>query len=225
MAFPDIVTAIKNPSSLLNALIPEPVYIGTLEISVLMREVYEEGWDITTHPVGKSYPIASARVKRPPLLILEGWLLDTPLSPYGVTTQLAYGEGFNTRTWREKRDELVSLLDSEELLRVVTRLNSYPDMHCRRHQVAHDKDSSRGYPFVLEFEKILIITSLVQSVDDSQIPRDVQEKKEDRHSDADKKKSKKKDLGKKKTETATEADIDPLRKLADGLGVTGFLGL
>jgi hypothetical protein len=218
MGFPNVQDVIRNPSELRKFFIPDPVLIGEVEVDVLSIERKGLSWEVTERGVESGFDMATARRKRPVELRIEGWLTDTPLEPGAIGTSLLSGEGFSFKNWEDKKEELEAVADSDELIDIATRLDVYPDMSITNLVVEQTKDSSGGYPFVLEARNLKIFNSAITSIDPSQIPKKLRDKEQSRHKKGSGKAKKEDNKGLKATEEATSKDEDPLRLLARGLG-------
>lgn len=218
MGIPTVINAIKNPDELLNLFLPDPVLIGDVEVDVLKIEVKTLQYDITKRKIEKGFNMATARKKIPVAIRIEGWLTDSPLDPISIGTSLVSGQGFSFKTWRDKKDELEELVDSDELIIISGRLDVYNNMSVTSLKVEQDKDTSGGYPFVLEAEEIRIFSSAIAEIDPSQIPKNLREKEQSKHKKGSGKKKKPTNGGQKAAKDATKKDEDPLRTLARGLG-------
>ncbi len=218
MGIPTIVNAIKNPDELLKLFIPDPVLIADVEVDVLTLEVKELRYEVTKRKVESGFSMATARKKIPVAVRIEGWLTDAPLDPLSIGTSLISGQGFSFKTWKDKKDRLEEIADSDELIDISARLDIYPDVSITFLRVEQNKDNSGGYPFVLEAENLRIFSSAITDVDPSQIPKNLRDKEQEKHKKAAGKKKPPTNEGQKATETATKKDQDPLRTLAQGLG-------
>jgi hypothetical protein len=141
-----------------------------------------------------------------------------------ISATLLGGPGFELVTWRDKKDALEALADSNEIIDIVGRLDSYESMNLNMVDVAETPNSAGSYPFVIEAETIRQVSSEVVSVDPSQIPKSLRDQettdqKTTDHKDARVKASKGVKKGAKQTKDAADKDVDPLRSLAQGLGL------
>ncbi len=218
MGIPQIINAVKNPDELLSLFLPDPVLIGDVEVDVLSLEVKELRYEITKRKVESGFSMATARRKIPVTIRIEGWLTDAPLDPVSIGTSLISGQGFSFVTWKDKKDRLEEVADSDELIDISARLDVYTDVSITSLRVEQTKDTSGGYPFVLEAENLQIFSSAITDVDPSQIPKKLRDKEQDKHKKAAGKKKPPTNEGQKAAEEATKKDQDPLRTLAQGLG-------
>lgn len=221
MAFPNIVQAVQNPSSLLAGIFPEPVYIGDLEVDVLSIEDAEKSWSVTEYAIQQNQPIAGARVRNPDAIQLTGWLTDTPPSIAGAISSasnaLTSGGTF-FQTWQDKKEALEEIADKEQVVKIVTRLDSYPDMMITSIRVSQTKDTARGYPFILTARKARIVSTQFAFVDPSLIPSELADLQTAENVAAQGANTPSANKGPKGTTPAAAEDIDPFRKLARGLG-------
>lgn len=218
---------LSNPNELLKSLLPDPVTIGSgelsLEIDVLRIDEKVNQWETTKYPVEKGLDITDVRYKLPDFVRLEGTLTDTQLDPRSIgTTLLATGGGFEFKTWQDKKKLLEEIANSNEIIEITTRMHYYPSMQINLLRASQDKDTSGAYVFVLEAEEIRTVTSTSVNVDPSLLPKEIQDEETGTNTDgqkaARKKSSKPTDSGKKTPKAATKKDIDPLRSLAQSLG-------
>lgn len=218
MGIPQIINAVKNPDELLSLFLPDPVLIGDVEVDVLNLEVKELRYEVTKRKVESGFSMATARRKIPVAIRIEGWLTDAPLDPVSIGTSLISGQGFSFVTWKDKKDRLEEVADSDELIDISARLDVYTDVSITFLRVEQNKDTSGGYPFVLEAENLRIFSSAITDVDPSQIPKNLRDKEQEKHKKAAGKKKPPSNEGQKASEEATKKDQDPLRSLAQGLG-------
>jgi len=213
---------LQNPNELWKSIIPDPAFIGSgdsaIEIDVLRIDERVNRWEITRFPVEKGLDISDVRYKLPDFVRIEGTLTDTQLDPRSIGTTLLATGTFGFATWQDKKKALEELANSNEIIEITTRMHFYPKMQITFLRAIHDKDTSGCYPFVLEAEEIRVVSSTSVDVDPSQLPKELQDKETEGQKEARKKKKKPKNSGKKAPKTATEKDVDPLRKLAQLAG-------
>lgn len=220
MGIPQIV---QNPSEALALQIPAKVFIGGIEVDVTKLEKKTLRYTTTKRPVEAGLDITDNRYKEPILLRLEGTMTDTPIgldaiAATTISATLLGGPGFELVTWRDKKDALEALADSNEIIDIVGRLDSYESMNLNMVDVAETPNSAGSYPFVIEAETIRQVSSEVVSVDPSQIPKSLRDQETTDQKDARGKASKGAKKGAKQTKDAADKDVDPLRSLAQGLG-------
>jgi hypothetical protein len=219
MGIPEIV---QDPTELRRLFQADPVLIGEIPVDVLTLEVKTLTWTTTRRPVEAGLDVSDNRYRNPIQLRLEGWLTDTEISlsaAIGAAADaLLGGQGFQFNTWQDKKAALEDLANSNEIFNISTRLDVYTSMQIDFLQVEHTKDTSGGYPFVLEATEIRTVSSQVVSVDPSQIPKSVRDKESSAQKEARGKKKKPVQGGKQAEQLATEKDTDPLRSLAQQLG-------
>lgn len=218
MGLPSVINAVKNPDELLSLFLPDPVLIGDVEVDVLSLEVKNLNYEVTKRKVESGLQMATARRKIPVFIRIEGWLTDAPLDPIAIGTSLIAGQGFSFKTWKDKKDELEELVDSDELIDISGRLDVYSDMSPTSLVVEQTPDSSGGYKFVLEAENLQIFSSAIATIDPSQIPKNLRDKEQSKHKKGQGKKKPPSNEGQKMAKDATKKDQDPLRTLAQGLG-------
>ena len=216
---------LDSPASLLKGLLPDPVIIGSgdtaVEVDVLIVDERINKWETTRYPVEKGLDITDVRYKLPDFVRMEGTLTDTQLDPRAIGTTLTADEGhFEFQTWQDKKTALEELANSNEIIEITTRMHFYPSMQIKFQRAIHTKDTAGCYPFVIEAEEIRVVSSTSVEVDPSLLPKEIQDQETSGQKDARGKKGKKTKSGKKQPKAATEKDIDPLRQLAQFVGIS-----
>lgn len=221
MGLPQVI---QDPiGAIVGSLVPEPVFIGGVEVDVTKLEKKSLRYTTTKHPVEAGLDISDNRYKEPVLLRLEGQMTDTPINldavlATAITASLG-GPGFQLLTWRDKKDALEAVADSDEIIDIVGRLDVYLDMTLKLVDVSETPNTAGHYPFVIEAETIRQVSSEIVSVDPSQIPKALRDQETSGQKAARGKTSKAAKKGAKQTKPAVDKDVDPLRSLAQGLGL------
>jgi hypothetical protein len=217
---------LNNPNELIKGALPDSVFIGSgevrIEVDVLRIDERVNTWEITRYPVENGLDIADVRYKQPDFVRLEGTLTDTQLDPRSLATTYIATEAIGFQTWQDKKKQLEDLASSNEIIEITTRKDFYPSMQITLLRVAHDKDTSGCYPFVLEAEEVRVVSSTSVAVDPALLPKEIQDEETGTKTTGQKaargKAGKATKSGKKAAKAATEKDVDPLRKLAQLAG-------
>jgi hypothetical protein len=220
MGIAQIASTVQDPPSVTSFLFGTPVLIGELEVDVLRLETATYDYDVTSRPVELGLDITDARIAKPINLVLEGILADTDFSLTSLASNVAgliSGGGFSLDTWQDKKDALLTLAGSNEILDITTRLNIYPNMMLMSLRIDQDKDTANACFFRAEFKEIRQVSLLTTFVDDSQIPKKLQRKETSQNKQAKAKAKPKTQQGKKPTTETPEKRRSILKGLAGGL--------
>jgi len=218
MSFPEIANAVKNPAELKKLFLPDPVLIGDLVIDVLSFEDVTYAYEITSKPIESGFKISEAKIKKPVRIRCEGVLTDSALTPSALASGFISGSGFSLDTWQDKKDQLKLIADRSELIDITFRLDFYPNMLIDQLKIEQRVgDKVKACFFTIEAQEVKIVSSEIVGVDPSQIPKELADKKEDRHKKGEKKASKLKDKGNKTTDPTQEKEKSWLAQLAGGL--------
>lgn len=214
MGFPAITL---NPSELLASLLPKATFIGDVEIDVLTLEEKLLEWESTERPVDQGLDITDTRKKRPNFVRITGWLTNDDLQPEAIGTSFLAGEPFEFKTAAEKKLELESVADSNEVIQITTRNNVFETMQIRSLKETVTKDTG-GYSFVMEARQIRQVSSDTSLVDPSLVPKALQDVQTDGQKAAEAKGKPPSNGGNKPTKPAAPKDVDPLRSVVRFLG-------
>jgi hypothetical protein len=210
------VSTIKDPGSVTDFLFGAPVLIGELQVDVLRIETATYDYDVTERPVELGLDVTDARIAKPIRVVLEGILADTDFSLKALAANLAgllTGGGFNLDTWQDKKDALITLAGSNEMLDIVTPLNIYPNMMMLSLRIDQNKDTSQACFFRAEFKEVRQVSLLTTLIDASQVPKKLQKKQTASNKKAAGQKKKKTEQGKKPTKDASPKNQSILKGL------------
>jgi len=191
---------IKNVKDLQEYFGLGKVLIDDLAIDVLRSETPSYEFTLTEKPVESGFDINDARIARPVGVSLEVILTDAELSASAVGINLL-NDTLEFATWKEKRDRLFEIKDSNEVVDVVTPLQVYESMVITSLRIDQTKTTARALFCRIDFQELRVVESLITGVEDAAVPKKKKAKKPD--NDADKKTKQKKDLGSKQAEDAT----------------------
>lgn len=211
MAITEIAGIIKDPSKLKDIFGSTPTMIGDVVIDVLLSESPSHEWDVTKHPVEAGLDVSDSRYKRPVSVTLDCILTNPDFSVTNIaSTLIGGGNPFKIIPWEEKRDALTELMDQNKLVDVITPNGEYSSMMVTSAAPMFDKDKSKAYFFRITLEHLIMVSSDITSVDDSQIPEAL---KKAAQPAAKKKTAKAANAGKKAAGKATEKKESILFKL------------
>src|SRR5574343_1708494 len=168
MGIAAITAVIRDPSALLAMFGFVPSLIEYITIDVLVSESPVYSWDITRHPV-EGGDVTDARVKQPIGLSLDCVFTDMQLSATNIISGLLK-ENFSLSTWRDKKDALYALADTNQRIDVRTPLDLYPNMMIREITPNQDKNTGGAFFFNIQFEKVITVASLWGNVDPRDLP-------------------------------------------------------
>lgn len=172
MGIADIANVIKDPSSLLAMFGFVPSLINDIIIDVLERETPSYAWEISRHPV-EGTDVTDSRVKQPTGLTLDCIFTDMQLSATNIITSVLNG-GFSLHTWRDKKEALYTLAESNQVIDVRTPLDLYSNMMIKSITPNQDKTTGSVFAFSIEFERVTTVSSEWGYVDPSDLPVDQQ---------------------------------------------------
>jgi hypothetical protein len=226
MAFPDLATAINDPSTLLQGVVPKPIIIDDLHLTVLIDEGQDRSWESSDYALGGRHPVSGGRTKAPRILNIQGLLTSTSIGLGSIVTSLVNTGKFKYQTWQDMRDRLRAIADSNKPFTVVLDTETIPNMEFTNLSEGRNKDTGSAYFFTAQLKTKRIVSSAVSEIDPSQIPEEILKTEEPKGETSDKvsKASSAKDAGSKTTKKATPEDIDPLTTLVN-TSVDGIAGL
>ena len=189
---------IRNVQELRDYFGLNPVLIADLSIDVLRSETPIYDFEVTEHPVESGFEIADARIARPIGVTLEIILTDTELSASAVGfAALENSLGYDT--WRDKRDRLYEIKDSNELIDVVTPLGTYESVTISSIRIDQTPSTSQALFCRVDFREVRIVSTEINNVNDDEVSKLKRAKK----NDSKKKINSKKDKGTKQTQDST----------------------
>jgi len=189
---------IRNVQELRDFFGINPVLIGDLPIDVLRSETPVYDYNLTEHPVESGFDVTDARVARPIGVTLECILTDTDLSASAVGfAALNNTLGFDS--WKDKRDRLKEIMESSEVVDVVTPLDKYESMTITSLRMDQTPNTAMALFFRVDLREIRFVSSLITGVDEAAVPKKKKAKKPD--NDSDKKTKQEVDKGTKQTKT------------------------
>jgi hypothetical protein len=195
------------------------VLIGDVPVDVLVDENVPLESDVTEHPVEVGSDISDHRRKRPRFLTLNCVFLDYDPGGVARTVSSVRNGTFSTATWRQKRDRLVEMWQSDDLISVTLPEESFTDMQLLNIRPDRRPQSSNGYFFVIELKKMRRVSTETAFVDPETVPKEVEARKTDDQTAADKRKQDTQNKGKKQAETAIEQQQSTLQGVLSGLGI------
>lgn len=203
----------------LNQLNVKAVLIGDVPVDVLVDENPPLESDVTEHPVEVGADISDHRRKRPQFLTLNCVFLDYDPGGIARTVSSVRNGTFSTSTWRQKRDRLREMWESDDLIPVTLPEESFTDMQILNIRPDRRPQTTNGYFFVVELKKMRRVSTETDFVDPETVPQEVQARKTSEQTSADKRKQSTQNKGKKQATAATEQQQSTLAGLLSGLGI------
>jgi len=170
------MTFITNLDELRARFGPNVALIDDLPIDVVLRAqpVYE--YEVTRAPVEEGADISDHRERRPVGLTLDCIFTDPDFSARAAGQSLLSGT-FSLDSWLDKKRKLDSLMESGNVLTVVTEYETYESMVLTRVTPDRQASTANALFVTLQFIDIRIVSSAVTDVDPSQIPERKKKKK------------------------------------------------
>jgi hypothetical protein len=178
MGIPSPAGIVSNPSSLMDIFRSTPILIGDIVVDVLVSESPVYDFDITARPVEAGLDITDARIAKPVALALECIITDDIIE-LSLSSALSLLGGI--QTWKDKKNKLFELKDSNQLIDVITPLDTYDDMSIASIQIDQNKSNSTALFFRISFKNIKLVKTAFGLVDDSAIPEAKKKKKKTKH--------------------------------------------
>lgn len=203
MAFPSPAGIISDPSSLKSLFKSTPILIGEVQIDVLESETPVYDFDVTARPVEAGLDVTDARIAKPTSLTLECIITDDILE-LSVGSVLSLLDGL--QTWQDKKSKLFELKDNNQLIDVITPLDTYDDMVISSIQINQTKSNSTALFFRISFKHIRLVKTAFGLVDDSFISELKKKKKKTKHKKAADKAADKASEGSKSGENAEQSN-------------------
>jgi hypothetical protein len=151
--------------------------IGALVIDADVQTVHSRSWSTTEHPVEDGASVADHRIRQPAVIKINGIVSDVPTElGFGLVTGLTSGrdENRSADAWRQ----LQELADSEELLTVITSLETFDDMVITDLEATRTAPTGRVLSFTATCKQILrVATAALGATPVPKSPRVKQAKK------------------------------------------------
>lgn len=132
---------------------PKKSKIGVVELDATAREVHTVDVEVTQHPVEKGAAISDHKRRKPKTLQIEGIVTNTP-----IATPENLDPGADARADNAYR-ELIEAADSEELLTVVTGLETYENMAIVSLVMPRNASTGECLHFTAALQEIRIVES------------------------------------------------------------------
>lgn len=190
-----------------------PILIGELPVDILHSETPVYEYELSDHPAESGTDMTDNRRAKPIGVTLDITLTDTSLSPSSVGTALISGT-FSLQTWMDKKDKLYDIMRNDEVVDVVTDLDTYNSQVITLLTPSRTPQNSKSFRCTIAFKQIRIVSSSVSIIDPSSIPKALKEKETTSQKETAKKKNKPKaPQGKKDLKTPKAKQQSMLLKL------------
>lgn len=185
----------------------------------VMDETHNLSNTITDHPVEEGFNISDHSRPNPDQVTFNAVISNTPLSE-GQVTQAVRSGGFTFQTTADQAAgaigatdgfaqgewlKLRALRDNGTLVKVVSTLGDYDSMAIETISIPRNAKKYDAVYFTIGFKKVRVVQN--------KLTRNIKS--------TDKRVGKKKHAGAKTTSDATQKDVDPLRKVKDGVKDAG----
>jgi len=215
MAITQIQGIIKDPEKLKDIFGSTPVLIDDIPLDVLTSETPGYSNEITARPIEAGSEVTDHIINIPDTLRLDGIFTDPDYSIGNILNSVVRGTKVNSGTWQEKRDRLYALRKGKKIISVVTPSKTYDQLVIANITPEITTGTSKAFFFSVEFKKVEFISSQTTQIDDSLIPKKLQEKAS---AAAKKTTAAKAAKGAKVAEPAKQVPQSKLDSLLDSLG-------
>jgi len=212
MGFAQTLNLIKNPSELAKFFGFAPILIGDLIVDVLVTETPSYDYEITEHPVEAGLDITDNRNRKPVGLVLECILADTSFDAKSIISSVISGN-LALQMWQDKYKALLELAEKNQIIDVYTPLNVYSSMMIVSVRPSQNKDTANAMFCTVELREIRTVSSEVNFIDSTQIPKKVKEQEKPENTEAAKKTKKKDKKGKQGTSETGDKESSILNDL------------
>lgn len=186
-----------------------PNLIGDLPIDVVLSESPTYDFEITEHPVMSGASISDARIKKPIGVTLECIFTDPDFSAGALAKSFISGT-FSLNTWKDKRDRLYEIKDTNELIDVNTVSNSYTDMTIVNVTPDIRPTTANAFFCTVEFREIETVSTDTRALDFDELSDDLKKKQTDDQAAASNTSSPTTDAGKKNTSSSNQSAASKL---------------
>lgn len=144
---------------------PKRVTIGMITLDCAIREIHELTNQVTQNPVESGVYIADHIYRQPRRVTIEGEITDSPVEYFG---------GFTGITERrvEAFEQFEKLVETRELVTLVTGLKTYTDMAIVNFTAPRDERTGKRLLFTVEFEHVRKVSTQTTTIDRSKLRAD-----------------------------------------------------
>lgn len=178
MGFPTATEVLTNLDSLKELFGLNPSLIGDIPIDLVISYTPGFSAEITRHPVESGFQVTDARIIQPDFLTMECVFTDPEYSGINIAKQAISGVlgASLTTSWRDKRDRLYEIANSDEVITVFTPSAAHDSMLISDIRPDITSSTSNAFFFTIDFEKVRIVDSEISLIDEKLIPKEVREK-------------------------------------------------
>jgi hypothetical protein len=180
--------------------------LESLTLDASISESHQGRVTTTSHPVEQGVKITDHKYREPDTLTMEGIISNDPMpdpatvptqdtftTPNGGTLQYSYRSTYQAGLQSQAYQVLLDLLDSPNLLSIVTAIRSYSNFVLTNLDVPRSQETVDALRFTATFTEVRVVqnqTVQVQAkIAGAQKPQDLHKKTADTASNAQKKKS------------------------------------
>jgi hypothetical protein len=218
MGFPSAGNLISDPSSIRQSMGLVASKIGDVIVDVVRSYSPPRESEITDRPVEAGFDITDARIIKPQSITMDIILTDPDFSGANLAKAALSGTFTQQLTmgWRDKRDRLYEIFNTNELIEIATTEAVYSSMMLIDIRPERRAATANAFFCTIEAREVKIVSSEMAIVDATSVPKKVQKKETDDHKTAGKRKKPPSNKGKKKGETATTKKSSILNSMIFG---------
>lgn len=153
--------------------------IGGIQLDGVITENHDSSIRITRNPVELGADTTDNAVIEPKRIVIEAIVTDTPIGVAALgeivdTVTGLFGTATSENTTRSVAayNALIQLQELREPIEVQTKLKLYENMLITNIKVKQDKDTSRSVMLVISMEEIIIVSSQLIQLEESQLGDD-----------------------------------------------------
>jgi hypothetical protein len=131
--------------------------INDIWVSVVESEVTRYEWMLTSHPVESGVNVSDHKERLPVSIDLNGYIISDPVG--------------GTEDWIQKRDSLIKLANSDEIISLQTPTELYEPLQIRSYEFEPSYRYSNGCKLKIVLGEFRITTVGATEITDTQVPR------------------------------------------------------
>lgn len=218
MALPTGTSIVSDLDSLKEQFGLIPVMIGDVIVDVVTSYSDPIEAEITEFPVEAGADITDHRRIRPQYVTMEVILSDPDFSGTNIAKSAISGTLSSQlkNGWRDKRDRLLEIAASNDLITVQTPEKQYNSFTILSVRPTRTAQTANAYFCTVEMREVRVVSSELSEIDPSSIPKDVQDKQTDAQKSASKRSQKNQGKGKNPARKAKQQESTILNNLIFG---------
>ena len=210
------MTFVTNKQELYDQFGLTPALIGELPIDVVLSEIPVYDFVVSEHPVETGESVNSSRYAKPVSVTIECIFTDPTFGPQSAGKKLLNGT-YSLDTWRDKKDKLYEIKDSNKAFNLQTELDLYKDMVISSIIPNRAVQNTSAFFCRIVFTHVKFVTLEEVTVSEQDLPAKLEEKKTEKHEKAGDKGQGKNKKGKKTKDTSKEKNKSFLKQAKDAV--------